>query len=86
MLPNYVASLNRYTEKDCRQLCRQIAEIIKLSHGSGMAHRNLHLNNFFVDRAVSYYPLPIFGSIYVVLANQTFSMLCTLYWTLHRAI
>jgi serine/threonine protein kinase len=71
MLPNYVASLTRYTEKDCRQLCRQIAEIIKLSHESGMAHRNIHLNNFFVDSAVRCRSvLPMIGSIHAVVANS----------------
>jgi serine/threonine protein kinase len=53
MLADHVASLSRYTEKDCRRICLEIAHIIKLSHDNGMAHRNLHLNNFVVDQKVS---------------------------------
>lgn len=66
LLPDYIASLERYTEKECRRLCRQIAEIIKLSHESGMAHRNLQLNNFFVDRSVRIQIFPcLFGCLFV---------------------
>jgi serine/threonine protein kinase len=53
MLADHVASLSRYTEKDCRRICLEIAHIIKLSHDNGMAHRNLHLNNFVVGQNVS---------------------------------
>jgi serine/threonine protein kinase len=52
VLPSYISRLNRYTEKECRRICREIAEIIKLSHDSGMAHRNLLLTNVLVDRTV----------------------------------
>jgi len=52
VLPHYIASLPSYTEKQCRKLCRQMAEIIKLSHDNGMAHRNIHMNNWLVDKRV----------------------------------
>jgi serine/threonine protein kinase len=55
LLADHVASLSRYTEKDCRRICLEIAHIIKLSHDNGMAHRNLHLNNFIVDKMVSFH-------------------------------
>lgn len=53
VLPNYIARLRHYTEKDCRRICRQMAEIIKISHDNGMAHRNIHMNNWVLDKNVS---------------------------------
>ena len=52
ILPHYIAKLKTYSEKDCRRICRQIAEIIKISHDNGMAHRNIHMNNWLLDRTV----------------------------------
>ena len=52
VLPNYIARLQAYTEKECRRICRQMAEIIKISHENGLAHRNIHMNNWLLDRHV----------------------------------
>lgn len=50
VLPVYIANLKKYTEKDCRRICREIALIIKLAHDNGMAHRNLLLTSFLVEQ------------------------------------
>ena len=49
VLPRYVARRTTYTEKHCRRICRSVATIIKLSHDNGMAHRNIHVNNFLFN-------------------------------------
>ena len=46
LLPRYVSRLPGYTEKECRNIFRQIVDIVKISHTNGMAHRNIHINNF----------------------------------------
>jgi serine/threonine protein kinase len=53
VLPDYITTLRKYTEKECRKICRQMAEIIKIAHDNGMAHRNIHMNNWLLDRNVS---------------------------------
>jgi serine/threonine protein kinase len=52
-LPNYIASMESYTEYRGRILCRKIAEAIKALHDAGVAHRNIHLGNFIVEEGVS---------------------------------
>ena len=53
VLPSYVAELREYTERDCRQIFRQMVKIIKLSHDNEMAHTNIHAENWLIDRSVS---------------------------------
>jgi serine/threonine protein kinase len=57
VLPRYITKLDVYTEKDCRRFVREIADIIKLIHDNGMAHRNLLLTNLYVDKKVSSRPV-----------------------------
>jgi len=52
VLRNHIARMPSYTEKHCRHFCRQMAKIIKMAHDNGLAHRNIHLNNWFVDQKV----------------------------------
>lgn len=52
LLPHFIASLPKYTEKDCRRMCRQMAEIIKLAHDNGLAHRSIHMHNWLLDESV----------------------------------
>jgi len=53
-LPNYIAELRGFTEKEGRRICRQMAEIIKISHDHGMAHRNITMNNWLLDGSVRF--------------------------------
>jgi hypothetical protein len=53
-LPVYISRLQFYTECECRQIFRQFVEFIRISHENCMAHRNLQMNNYFVDHMVSY--------------------------------
>ena len=50
--PEYVGHLQRYTEKDCRSICLQLAQAIKIMHDSGIAHQNIHLENVLIDENV----------------------------------
>lgn len=50
LLPQYVASLPVYNEKVCRDIFRQVVNIVKISHDNSMAHRNIHINNFVVRK------------------------------------
>jgi tRNA A-37 threonylcarbamoyl transferase component Bud32 len=52
VLPVYVGKMQRYTERECRFICKQIAKGIQTLHQAGIAHRNLHLENVIVDRKV----------------------------------
>ena len=40
---------NRYTEKECRAICLQLAQAIQIMHDSGIAHRNIHDENTLID-------------------------------------
>jgi hypothetical protein len=53
VLPNFIVQLPVYTEKTCRHFFREIVSIFKLSHDSGMAHRNLLLTSLLVNERVS---------------------------------
>jgi serine/threonine protein kinase len=52
VLPVYISKMPVFTERECRRLCRDIARCIEVSHASGMAHRNLHMNTVIVDKSV----------------------------------
>jgi serine/threonine protein kinase len=51
-LPLFVGKMQRYTERECRGICKQIALGIQTLHRAGIAHRNLHMENVIVDRRV----------------------------------
>jgi serine/threonine protein kinase len=51
-LPSYVVELTSYTERECRRICRQAAQIVKIMHSNSMAHRNIHFGQFVVDENV----------------------------------
>jgi serine/threonine protein kinase len=48
----YVSRFTSYNEKDCRAICRKIAQCIQTMHDAGLAHRNLHLANVEIDPSV----------------------------------
>lgn len=52
-LPQYIGRLQSYSERDCRAICLQLAKSIKCLHDSGIAHRDLHVENVLVDVFVS---------------------------------
>jgi serine/threonine protein kinase len=52
-VPEYIGRLDSYTEKDCRDICLQIAKCIEILHNAGIAHRNLHVENVLIDLFVS---------------------------------
>jgi hypothetical protein len=56
----YVANIEKYNEKECRAICREIATCIKIMHDAGIAHRNLHVANVEIDPFVSTMPLLCF--------------------------
>jgi serine/threonine protein kinase len=47
-LPNYIARLESYTELECRELIRQMAENIRALHEQRVVHRNLNIDNVLV--------------------------------------
>jgi serine/threonine protein kinase len=49
----YVANIEKYNEKECRAICREIATCIKIMHDAGIAHRNLHVANVEINPFVS---------------------------------
>jgi serine/threonine protein kinase len=49
VVPDYISTLERYTERECRDICRQLTNCIRILHESGVAHRNLHVENVLVD-------------------------------------
>jgi serine/threonine protein kinase len=49
----YVANIEKYNEKECRAICREIATCIKIMHDARIAHRNLHIANVEIDPFVS---------------------------------
>lgn len=51
-LPAHVAGLGSYTERECRKICREAALIVKRCQIGHMAHRNIHMDNFVVDKHV----------------------------------
>ena len=51
--PVYIGKLHSYTEKDCRDICRQLVKAIHLMHDSGVAHRHLHIENVLINPQVS---------------------------------
>jgi len=51
-IPEYLRKLPTYTEMDCRNVLRQLAEAIKTMHEAGIAHRNLNLENVVIDPLV----------------------------------
>ena len=49
-LPDYIASLDVFTEKECRDLFSKCVDCLQILHETTrIAHRNLHLENFLVD-------------------------------------
>jgi len=52
-IPEFVKDLRTYTEMDCRNIVRQLADAIKTMHNAGIAHRNLNLENVIIDPLVS---------------------------------
>jgi serine/threonine protein kinase len=60
-LPAYVARLPTYTERECRRICREAAQIVQILHNAKMAHRNIHMNNFVVDKNVRLCFYSLFG-------------------------
>jgi serine/threonine protein kinase len=52
-VPEYIGRLDSYSEKDCRDICLQIAKCIDILHNEGIAHRNLHSENVLIDIFVS---------------------------------
>jgi serine/threonine protein kinase len=52
-VPVYIGQQDVYTEKECRDICRKLAECINILHNTGIAHRNLHIENVIVDPWVS---------------------------------
>jgi serine/threonine protein kinase len=53
LLPAFVASHERYTERECRNIFRQMVLRVQAFHEAGLAHRNLHPSNFIVETGVS---------------------------------
>jgi serine/threonine protein kinase len=47
-LPEYVSSIDQYTEDDCRNLFQQIVQAVHAHHENGIVHRNLNVDNIFV--------------------------------------
>lgn len=50
----YISNIEIYNEKECRAICKEIANCIKIMHEAGIAHRNLHLANVEIDPFVSF--------------------------------
>lgn len=52
-IPNYIATCARYTEKVCRDIFLQCVNCLEILHGTcRIAHRNLHIENFVVEKKV----------------------------------
>lgn len=51
-MPEFLRQLRTYTEMDCRFICLQLAQVIKVMHDAGLAHRNLNLENVIIDPMV----------------------------------
>ena len=52
-LPDYVMTIEYYTEADCRALFQKIVDAVQIFHEAGVAHRYLHMENIVVDQNVS---------------------------------
>jgi serine/threonine protein kinase len=52
LLPYAIRSLPRYTEKECRDLFRQMIIRVNYFHQVGLAHRFLHPESFIVESTV----------------------------------
>lgn len=51
-LPHHIANLERYTERTCRDLFKNIVERVQILHDSSVAHRNLQPDNILVQSNV----------------------------------
>jgi serine/threonine protein kinase len=50
---NYISNIEKYNEKECRAICKEIATCIQIMYEAGIAHRNLHIANIEIDSCVS---------------------------------
>lgn len=48
-LPFFIMDSQVYTERECRNVCRAIAERIQLFHNENIVHRKLHMENVVVE-------------------------------------
>ncbi|CAB9524527.1 Mitogen-activated protein kinase HOG1 (Fragment) [Seminavis robusta] len=49
LLPYYIINADVYTERECRNVCREIAQRIALFHRGHVVHRKLHMENVVVE-------------------------------------
>lgn len=54
-VPDFITTLQCYTEKDCRAICLELTKCIEILHNAGIAHRNLHLDNVQIDLLVRFH-------------------------------
>lgn len=54
LLPYYIMHLKHYTEREARNICREIARRIQLFHNSNVVHRKLHMENVIVESEVRF--------------------------------
>jgi hypothetical protein len=54
LLPHYIMEAEIYTERECRNVCREIARRIQLFHNLQVVHRKLHMENVVVESQVGY--------------------------------
>lgn len=53
-LPTFVSSKQRYTEKNCRDIFRSLANCLSILHAANIAHRNLHIENATISPQVRF--------------------------------
>lgn len=53
LLPYYIIGTSSYTERECRNVCRELAKCIHLFHNGNVVHRKLHMENVVVEGQVS---------------------------------
>jgi serine/threonine protein kinase len=51
-LPKHIGGLDRYTERNCRDLFRSIVARVQIFHDTSVSHRNLHPENVLIDSNV----------------------------------
>jgi serine/threonine protein kinase len=55
LLPYYIIDVENYTERECRNVCREIARRIRLFHNNQVVHRKLHMENVVVEGQVGHF-------------------------------
>ena len=75
LLPHYIMEAKIYTERECRNVCREITSRIQLFHDRHVVHRKLHMENVVVESEVRYAGMKI-GRVWHAWIRLLMTFLC----------